>query len=72
MFHGLGLGSPLLADNGLEILTNREFWAGLSMLTAWPTNSPRDEAFVWFSQRGGYPLVHQRADVYSGVSWRTS
>ncbi len=66
MFHGLGLGLPLLADNGVEILTNREFWAGL-YAHGLANRQPRDEAFVWFSGRGGYPLVHQRADVAWGL-----
>ena len=49
MFHGLGLGLPLLADNGVgEILTNREFWAGL-YAHGLANRQPRDEAFVWFS-----------------------
>lgn len=61
-FRGLDLGGPFLEDNGLEPLTRKDFWLELRehgrRLAA-----ARDEAFRWFSERGGYPLVHQRLDV---------
>jgi predicted AAA+ superfamily ATPase len=62
LFHGMDLGDPFFADNGLEVLTGTEFWRAI-----WAhgrrNQVARDQAFRWFSQRGGYPLVHQRADV---------
>jgi predicted AAA+ superfamily ATPase len=61
-FHGLDLGEPFFQDNGLEPLTHREFWEELR-LHGQESASARDQAFRWFSERGGYPLVHQRADV---------
>jgi predicted AAA+ superfamily ATPase len=61
-FRGLDLGSPFLADNGLEPLIRRDFWEELR--EHGKTVAPaRDQAFRWFSERGGYPLVHQRADL---------
>jgi predicted AAA+ superfamily ATPase len=62
MFHGFGLGDPFLADNGLDMLTNVDFWRNLC-IHGQENQEARDQAFLWFSQRGGYPLVHQRADV---------
>lgn len=61
-FHQIGLGNPFLADNGLEPLTRKEFWQDLGAYGR-SKQEPRDEAFRWFSQRGGYPLVHQKAEV---------
>lgn len=61
-FHDISLGEPFLSDNGVESLISVEFWRSLAAhgdaLTA-----NREKAFDWFSQRGGYPLVHQRSDV---------
>lgn len=62
LFHGFDLGHPFLPDNGLERLTQKDFWQELVEYgVAHQTDCAR--AFAWFSQRGGYPLVHQRADV---------
>ena len=61
-FHGIDLGEPFLGDNGLEPLGTLQFWRELAAYGA-AKSSPRDEAFRWFSERGGYPLVHQRSDV---------
>jgi len=61
-FHGFALGQPFLADNGLEVLTDADFWRSLHT-HGQENQEARDQAFLWFSQRGGYPLVHQRADV---------
>lgn len=66
MFHELDLGSPALADNGLDVLAAQEFWMDLYS-RGLAKQAARDAAFVWFSQRGGYPLVHQRADVSWGL-----
>jgi predicted AAA+ superfamily ATPase len=62
VFHELDLGPPLLADNGLEMLTDIGFWTRLAEHGR-QNQAMRDRAFEWFSRRGGYPLVHQRPDV---------
>jgi predicted AAA+ superfamily ATPase len=61
-FHRLDAGDPFLPDNGLDALARQDFWADLAAHGEAMGNR-RDEAFQWFSQRGGYPLAHQRADV---------
>lgn len=58
----IALGTPFLKDNGLEPLLRSDFWRDLA-LHGQNINGTRDEVFGWFAQRGGYPLVHQRADV---------
>jgi hypothetical protein len=62
IFRGLQLGQPFLADNGLEALTRKSFWQELRAHGLRQQES-RDQAFQWFSDRGGYPLVHQKAHV---------
>jgi len=62
VFHGLQLGGPFLADNGLEALADLRFWSRLRE-HGLEHRQARDTAFRWFSDRGGYPLVHQRAEV---------
>lgn len=61
-FHGLGVTEPFLNDNGLEPLTDMAFWCDLA---EHGTTHAEDvqRAFLWFSQRGGYPLVQQRTDL---------
>lgn len=61
-FHGLDVGAPFLVDNGLEPLTRAEFWRELESRRQ-ERQSDVQEAFSWFSKRGGYPLVHQRTDL---------
>jgi predicted AAA+ superfamily ATPase len=61
-FRGLDLGVPFLEDNGLEPLTRPDFWRGLRD-HGQKVASVRDQAFRAFSERGGYPLMHPRADV---------
>ncbi len=65
MFHGFAVGQPFLVDNGLDALTDADFWRSLHT-QGQENQAARDQAFTWFSQRGGYPLVHQRADVAWG------
>jgi len=62
LFHQIDVGAPYLVDNGLDALTHPDFWRGLVQhgLAIQPN---RDAAFRCFSDRGGYPLVHQRFDV---------
>lgn len=53
---------PFLPDNGLSALSSKEFWKDL--LTYGQANSLfRQESFRYFSQRGGYPLVHARSSA---------
>lgn len=54
--------SPALADNGLEPLINADFWRSVRDLGD-KQHEVRDRAFTAFAERGGYPLVHERADV---------
>ena len=61
-FRGLDLGPPFLADNGLEPLTQVEYWREL-VDHGRALAGARDQAFHYFSSLGGYPLVHQRTDV---------
>lgn len=62
LFHGLDLGGPFLADNGLAPLRKKEFW--LELRAHGRRLAPaRDAAFARFSARGAYPLAHQRDDV---------
>ena len=52
---------PFLRDNGLSHLLNKEFWQELRSYGQLH-KAFRDEAFRHFSERGGYPLVHNSAD----------
>jgi predicted AAA+ superfamily ATPase len=61
-FRGIGLESPFFADNGLAPLTQQEFWREL-VAHGRRLAEPRDLAFQFFSERGGYPLAHQQADA---------
>lgn len=62
LFHRLDLGLPFLADNGLESLLRKEFWHDLAAHGR-ARREERDQVFRFFSDRGGYPLVHQRVEV---------
>lgn len=53
---------PLLALNGLDRLTDIDLWRTLS-IHGDAHRELRDRAFLAFSDRGGYPLVHARPDV---------
>ena len=62
---GLRLGEdiePLLPANGLDDLLRVEFWRGLNGHGN-RHRGARDKAFGAFSQRGGYPIGHARAEV---------
>jgi predicted AAA+ superfamily ATPase len=61
-FHGLALGEPFLPDNGLDELTRPSFWHDLAK-HAQAHEADLKSAFSWFSERGGYPLVHNRHDL---------
>jgi predicted AAA+ superfamily ATPase len=62
IFRNLPTGQPFLPDNGLEPLIREEFWRDLASHGA-ALGAVRDEAFRDFSERGGYPLAQQRAEV---------
>ena len=53
--------NPFLRDNGLNHLLDKEFWQEMRDYGQLHMTF-RDEAFRHFSERGGYPLVHNRAD----------
>ena len=53
---------PFLPDNGLSPLLDKDFWLELRAYGQAQAKF-RDEAFLHFSERGGYPLVHNRKDV---------
>lgn len=62
---GLRLGehtAPLLAANGLEDLLRDDFWRGINAHGDRHRRA-RDGAFSAFSERGGYPIGHARAEV---------
>ncbi|HVT57761.1 MAG TPA: AAA family ATPase [Thermoanaerobaculia bacterium] len=61
-FRGLALGRPYFPDDGLEPLTHLDFWRELSEHGS-ALGAARDQAFKAFSERGGYPLAHQRVDA---------
>jgi predicted AAA+ superfamily ATPase len=61
-FHGIDLGAAFLKGNGCEALSRVEFWRDLVQAAA-DRGDALARAFAWFSQRGGYPIAHQRADV---------
>jgi len=53
---------PLFPSNGLEDLLRDGFWRQVNSHGD-RHRSARDEAFVAFSERGGYPIAHARAEV---------
>lgn len=54
--------SPFLPDNGLSPLLSKDFWLDLRAYGQ-AQSEFRDNAFQRFSERGGYPLVHNLKDV---------
>lgn len=59
---GFGRLETPLGDNGLEPLVHKEFWRELRASGERQT-ALRTRAFSAFAERGGYPLVHAKADV---------
>ncbi len=53
---------PFLEDNGLAPLIQKAFWMELREHGIKHTDFRR-EAFRFFSERGGYPIVHKRKEV---------
>lgn len=61
-FRGMEGPGPFLPDNGLGPLTRLEYWQALADHGRRHSEF-RDRAFAAFSERGGYPLAHERSDV---------
>jgi uncharacterized protein len=61
-FSGADLRDPLLGDNGIDRLADPAFWAETER-NGRARAAERDRAFRAFSERGGYPLAHQKARV---------
>jgi predicted AAA+ superfamily ATPase len=61
-FRGVDLGPPFLADNGLEPLSRLDFWEALRERGK-TVALLRDETFRRFSERGGYPIGHELAEL---------
>ncbi len=53
---------PLLPQNGLQPLVERDFWRGIEAHGT-AHREARDRAFAAFSERGGYPFVHTRPEA---------
>lgn len=59
---GAGALTPFLAENGVDSFIRKEFWYELREHGR--RQAPlRDRAMAAFSERGGYPLVHERASI---------
>jgi predicted AAA+ superfamily ATPase len=58
---GFGKLDPYLPYNGLGPLKEKSFWIGLREFGE-KNRTLRDLAFTAFSERGGYPIAHKRAD----------
>ena len=59
---GFATPAPFLRDNGLADLLEKEFWIRLREYGT-EHEEFRQETFVHFSERGGYPLVHRANEV---------
>ncbi|HTO22095.1 MAG TPA: AAA family ATPase [Spirochaetia bacterium] len=53
---------PVWGDNGLERLLSRDFWEGASRVSG-EARRMIEMSFRAFSERGGYPVAHQRFDT---------
>jgi predicted AAA+ superfamily ATPase len=61
-FRGLGNLGPFLPDNGLGELLQRDFWINLIKFGQ-RHREIRDASYAAFSERGGYPLCHERVNL---------
>jgi predicted AAA+ superfamily ATPase len=59
---GLGRVAPMLEDNGVARLVQPGFWRDL-VEHGRVHKGVRDQAFRYFSERGGYPLCHANPNV---------
>lgn len=55
---------PLWPDNGLDVLVQHAFWQSV-VQKGKEDQALREQAFEAFSERGAYPIAHDR----TGVSW---
>ena len=53
---------PFWGDNGLESVATPDFWRN-ALQQADRESQARHQAFTAFSQRGGYPIAHERYDA---------
>jgi predicted AAA+ superfamily ATPase len=60
-FWQLGNLASYHPPNGLAPLKDKRFWTGLAEFGR-SNQSLRDQAFAFFSERGGYPVAHKAAD----------
>jgi predicted AAA+ superfamily ATPase len=58
---GWGEIPPLLPENGLQALKERDFWESLRQQGV-KDREIRDKSFKAFSERGGYPIAQVRVD----------
>ena len=65
-FRGLECNAPFLPDNGLGELLRKEFWQDLAK-HGQDHGPARDDAFRYFSERGGYPVAHNTNDTEWGL-----
>lgn len=61
-FRSWGTIDPFLPDNGLGDLLHKGFWVDLAAHGE-AHREIRDKSFAAFSERGGYPLCHERAEL---------
>lgn len=62
---GIALATTIpdfLPENGIEPWTRKDTWHDLAAFGR-RNHAARDEAFIRWAQRGGYPLVHERSDL---------
>ncbi len=57
LLRGLESPAPFLEDNGIAVLKTKDFWQGLAAHGE-QHKAFREEVFQLFSERGGYPVVH--------------
>ena len=61
-FRQLTPPAPYLKDNATGSLKEKKFWTGLREYGLEHVQFRR-KAFRWFSERGGYPIVHKSGDI---------
>ncbi|MBI2841720.1 MAG: ATP-binding protein [Acidobacteria bacterium] len=57
-----GAPEPYWADNGMDTVTTLDFWRRAVSYSA-EHREARRRAFTAFSERGGYPIAHERHDA---------